>query len=177
MFCAILDHDADIETWKEGAGFNWNVVQAPIMYVYTNPETGERSPRAWDKRQILYRSDTGAPLSVMSDRYRVVQPSEVMDFFTDVCNEFGLQLETAGMLQGGATYWALANTKFAAKINGQEYKSFLRLSTSCNGTMMTSANWTNIKIVCKNTLDFSMVSEDNKPVKCSHSTTFDPEAF
>ena len=42
---AQLDPDSDIETWKEAAGFNWNVVQAPIMYVYENPTTGERTPR------------------------------------------------------------------------------------------------------------------------------------
>lgn len=58
----------------------------------------------------VYRSDTKAPLSVVSSRYQVVQPREVLEFYRDLTQVSGYSLETAGVLKGGRKFWALART-------------------------------------------------------------------
>ncbi len=52
--------------------------------------------QAWPGRKVLHRSDTGAPLAVVSNGYNVVQPSEVMSFFRTLVDLGGFKLETAG---------------------------------------------------------------------------------
>ncbi|CAM5555216.1 DUF932 domain-containing protein [Eoetvoesiella caeni] len=55
--------------------------------------------------KILYRSDTQAPLSVVSQRYQVVQPREILEFCRDLTEVSGFQIETAGVLKGGIEGW------------------------------------------------------------------------
>jgi hypothetical protein len=60
-------------------------------------------------RSVLYRSDTKAPLSIMSsERFKIVQPEEVISFYEDLVAVAGFRLHTAGSLLGGKKIWALA---------------------------------------------------------------------
>lgn len=171
-----LDENAPIETWIEQAGFDWHIERSPVMYVHEDSQ-GNKTPRQWDKRHVLFRSDNGEALSVMSNGYQLVQPGEVMEFFRDVCETYNFRLETAGMLKGGARYWALANTKFGSQINGEPYKNYLMLSTSCDGTMATTGQFQTVKTVCQNTLSLALHMERGNAVKCYHSKQFSPSKF
>jgi hypothetical protein len=51
----------------------------------------------------------GLPLSVVSQRYNVVQPREILEFYRDFTEVSGFELETAGVLKGGKKIWALAH--------------------------------------------------------------------
>ena len=66
-----------IDTWTREAGLDYTVLESPVMY--NSPAATEA--QKWPERKVLHRSDTGAPLAVVSDSYKVVQPSEIMDFF------------------------------------------------------------------------------------------------
>lgn len=59
----------------------------------------------------MHQHVTGtAPLSVVSNRYKVVQPKDVLHFYKDLVSAGGFELETAGVLKGGRKLWALAKT-------------------------------------------------------------------
>lgn len=58
----------------------------------------------------MYRSDNNTALSVVSNRYQVVQPMDVLEFYRDLTEQAGFELETAGVLKGGRKFWALART-------------------------------------------------------------------
>lgn len=60
------------------------------------------------EQKVLYRSDSKEALSVVSQRYQVVQPREVLEFYRDLTSCSGYELETAGVLKGGRKLWALA---------------------------------------------------------------------
>ena len=66
------------------------------------------SIRTFADNKVLYRSDTHAPLSVVSQRYQVVQPREILEFYRDLTEISGFELETAGRFKGGRKIWALA---------------------------------------------------------------------
>jgi phage/plasmid-like protein (TIGR03299 family) len=130
----------------------------------------------FDEQKVLYRSDTGAALSVVSQRFQVVQPREVLEFYRDLTKAHGFTLETAGVLKGGRKVWALAKTNMTANIKGNDtMNGYLLLATGCDGTLATTAQFTSIRVVCNNTLAIAL-KNGSAAVKVPHSTTFDPKA-
>ena len=162
--------NASLDDWIMQAGFDWQILEAVVKY-----QAAEGLCVKFEGRNVLYRSDTLAPLNITSDRYQVVQPMEVMEFFRDLCNDQGLTMETAGMLRGGAMYWALCRTDLNGTINGDVHNGYVLLATSCDSTMATIAKLTSVRVVCNNTLDVAMRGTGGKAVKTRHNTTFDAE--
>lgn len=122
---------------------------------------------------ILYRSDTGAPLSTVSPKYNIVQPFDVVEFYQDLTERHGFQLEVVGALRGGRKVWALANTHNASVLrDGDVVKGYLLLATSYDGTMSTQARFTSVRVVCNNTLTVA-ANQGRADVTVSHSTKFD----
>lgn len=164
----VLTRGASIETWSQEAGMNFIIGGAPVMF---QDQHGEMHPQG--SKQVLYRQDTGAPLGVVGNKYKVVQPIEIMEFFRDLTKEQGFELETAGVLFGGAKYWALARTGNEVTIAGNDVlKDYLLLATACDGSLKTTARRTSIRVVCNNTLTLSNNKAKGDDIKISHSSTF-----
>lgn len=163
-----LTKDAPIEVWKTEAGFDWEIEHTPVIY-----NVGD-TPTVFPGKRVLYRSDSKDSLSIVSNDYRIVQPTEVLEFFRDLVGAAGMQLSTAGVLFGGRRFWALAETKNFGKVNGNdEVKGNLLLSSSCDGTLATTASFVATRVVCNNTLRIAL-QEKRKGVRVSHSRVFDP---
>lgn len=90
-----------IEVWARQAGMDWSIEEAEVRYVSDNAGTNLGSIHAFPEQKVLYRSDTKAPLSVVSRRFNVVQPLQVLDFYRDLVEFSGYELETAGVLKDG----------------------------------------------------------------------------
>jgi len=144
-----LTAGADIPTWTREAGLSYSVLESPVLF----QTAAATEPQAWPERKVLHRSDTGAALAVVSKGYNVVQPAEIMGFFSDLVALGGFQLETAGALSYGRRVWALASVGEAAPVvDGDLVKPYLLLGTSYDGTMATIAKFTAIRVVCNNTI-------------------------
>lgn len=163
-----LTRGADLDVWRVEAGLNWSVGRAQVAF---KPE-GKGIFVKGDS-QVLYRDDTFAQLGIVSDRYQIVQPGEVLEFFRDIVGTGGLELETAGSLDGGKKVWALAKTGDGFSIMGQDrVEGYVLLSTSFDGSMATRAQFTSVRVVCNNTLQ--LAAKDTKgAVIVPHSSTFD----
>ena len=162
-----LPEGASLDTWAETAGFNYSIGEATVQFDLGNEHVG-----TFDGKKVLYRSDTKAPLSVVSDGYKVVQPREVLEFFRDLTEDMGFKMETAGVLKRGAIYFALARTNNEALIAGSVHRQYTLLATGCDGTLATTAQLTDVRVVCNNTLRAATDSHAQQ-VKVKHSTTFD----
>ena len=169
----ILPPHQSLDVWLQAAGMNWTIEQSDVLYqgapdnpiLHTYPDS-----------KVLYRSDTLAPLSVVSQRYNVVQPHEVLHFYQDLVEAGGFELETAGSLKGGRKLWALAKTGQDLMLKGGDLvKSYLLLATSCDGTLCTTAQFTSVRVVCNNTLQVA-VGGQTGAIKVPHSTQFDATA-
>lgn len=170
-----LPPDADLATWRVAAGMDWTVKASQLLY--TAEATGS-VPLAFDAKKVLYRSDTSAPLSVVSEGYNIVQPGEVLDFFSRLIASHGYKMETAGCLYGGKKFWALARTGKTVRINGQdEIAPYLLMATSCDGSMASCAHPTGVRVVCDNTLRMA-IGPDAKlaRIRVPHSVAFDADA-
>lgn len=167
-----LDQNADMATWRKAAGMDWTLESAPVHFeVKDNNE--HHNLNSFAGQNVLYRSDTNAPMSIVSDRYKPVQPAEVLDFFKDLVEESGFKLHTAGTLFGGKRLWALAETgKFGEICKDDGIGGFLLLSTSCDRSLSTTARFTSVRVVCNNTL--SMATKDGTDcVSFTHAREFD----
>jgi phage/plasmid-like protein (TIGR03299 family) len=183
-----------LEVWLEKAGMDYTVLESPIYHNrwITNenkdsPTTDWRAaalnPLAFKQipgKKILTRSDTDDILSVVTDRYKLVQPREVMEFFRDLIEDQGFEMHTAGVLKDGNRVWALAKTGKEFAVKGQDrIAGYLMLATSYDGKFSTTAQFTSIRVVCNNTLSWSLnMAEDQRAgvVKIPHTTEFNAAA-
>ncbi|MDR3410823.1 MAG: DUF932 domain-containing protein [Formivibrio sp.] len=169
-----LTEHQPIKVWCREAGMDWEIHSSDVLY-QAQPVSGSGLLiRSHPDSKVLYRSDTLDPLSVVSPRYKVVQPREVLEFYRDLVSAGGFELETAGVLKGGRKLWALAKTGQETMLKGGDrVKAYLLLATSCDGTLCTTAQFTSVRVVCNNTLRLA-VGDRTGAVKVPHSTVFDP---
>ena len=153
---------------------NWEIKDTPVCF-QTHGANGKQVHPFPDQR-VLYRSDNLQPLSVVGSRYQVVQPMEVLEFYRDLTEVSGFQLETAGVLKGGKKFWALARTGQSTALKGNDQvNGYVLLATSCDGTLATTATPTTVRVVCSNTLSVAL-SDMSQGIRVSHSTAFDAQA-
>lgn len=191
-----------IDVWARQAGMDWSIEASPVHYLTQIPNLGDsdtisssyigKHPKcdillSFDEQQVLYRSDNQAPLSVVSQRYQVVQPREILEFYRDLTEKADFELETAGVLKGGKKLWALARTGQSASIKGKDVSNgYILLATACDGSMATTAQFTSIRVVCNNTLAIALrqgkalgnssSAASLGMVKVPHNTRFDAQS-
>lgn len=173
-----------INVWAEQAGLAHKVEEAPVLF-RTDKSGAMESIAPFKGKRVLFRSDTLKPLSVVSEGYRVVQPSTVLQFFEALCQHNQFTMETAGALDDGKRIWALAKVgEGDAVVGSDQVKPYVLLATSYDGTMATIAKLTSVRVVCHNTLSFAAGTHGNADaekeagssvVRVSHSSDFDPE--
>ncbi|NJC00220.1 phage/plasmid-like protein (TIGR03299 family) [Xanthomonas sp. 3272] len=162
-----------IDVWKRQAGMDWKIEEAEVRYVAGSHNLGVI--HAFPEQKVLYRSDTRLPLSVVSKRFQVVQPGQILEFYRDLTAYNGFELETAGVLREGRKFWALARTGQSTVLRGRDrVDGYLLLATACDGTLATTAQFTSIRVVCNNTLAVAL-GDSGGAIKVPHRSHFDPD--
>jgi phage/plasmid-like protein (TIGR03299 family) len=170
-----LSTQQSIEIWAQQSGISFEIKETPVRFMTESAESPD-AVATFSEQKVLFRSDTNMPLAVVSQRYQVVQPREILEFYRDLTEISGFELETAGVLKGGRKIWALAKTNQSAMLKGNDWiNGYLLLATACDGTLATTAQFTSIRVVCNNTLAVAL-SNGTEAVKVPHSTSFDPQA-
>lgn len=162
-----VDPTTDIDGWIQQSGLTWRVNESPIFYVANG------QPVKADGHKGLVRSDTNDFFGTVTDRYKIVQPRDVLEFFRDLSDAGDLRIETAGSLKGGRVVWALAKGHRPIEVGSDRTHPYALLSTGFNG-QATHAHFTSVRVVCNNTLSLSR-GDRASGVSIPHSTTFDPE--
>ena len=171
-----LTEKQPLEVWAHEAGMDWQINESPVRFSAQH-WSGNELFGTFDDQKVLYRSDTLEPMSVVSKRYKVVQPRDILEFYRDLTEQFGYELETAGVLKGGRKLWALARTGQSLSLKGDITNGYVLLATACDGTLATTAQLTSVRVVCNNTLAVALGHGAGQgAVKVPHSTTFDPVA-
>ncbi|MEG2434303.1 MAG: DUF932 domain-containing protein, partial [Acinetobacter sp.] len=172
-----LSPQQPIEVWAQQAGMDWRIESSDVSYIAKN-DRGQSIIMPYEEQRVLYRSDTHAPLSVVSQRYQEVQPIEILEFYRDLTEQSGFELETVGVLKGGKKLWALARTGQSHMLKGKDVSNgYILLATACDGTLATTAQFTSIRVVCNNTLAIALKGANTNAgvVKVPHSTKFDSD--
>jgi phage/plasmid-like protein (TIGR03299 family) len=165
----------DVEAWATAAGMEYKVQRGVIRYATERltPDAAIHNLKTIEDKLVLFRSDTGAPLGVVSDSYKVVQPREVLEFFREWAQANSVTIESAGVLFGGKRYFATAKIADAVAVAATGRDSiapYVLLSTSADGSLATEGRLTQVRTVCNNTL--SVALKGAASFKISHRTTF-----
>jgi len=171
----IADGDS-IETIQSKAGLGYEVLRAPVEYSTLDVLTGATVRHKASDREVLFRSDTKKSVGVVGRGYKVHQPREIVGFFRDLVDAAGFQIEVAGAIREGKRIWALARVNREACVIGDDLvRGFLLLSTSFDGSAATRAQYTDVRVVCNNTLTEADLENAPSRVSVFHSTTFDAD--
>lgn len=147
-----VDPEATLEDWTREAALEWTAEKQQLLFVR------DTDFHDIDGQVALVRSDTNSVLSIVSDRYQVVQPSDVVEFFQHFVEELGgYTMETLGALDGGRKVWGLAKADHKAlkMAKGDRIQDYLLMSTSYDGSSPTTIQQTSVRVVCQNTLSLA----------------------
>lgn len=139
------------------AGLDWQVHKSETYVI-----NGETKPTGY---HCTYRYDKNGeflPLGNVSERYEVLQNLEAFQPFDEVLLEKGYTYETAGALGNGEKIWILAKRPNVDSINKDELQSYMLLYNSHDGSSGIVIRPTVVRVVCQNTLDFSLDSKGTK---------------
>ena len=164
---------ATIDEWRVAAGMDWRIQRSKVRYAVAHGTTPDAFMEMADQH-VLFRSDDKAPLGIVSEKYKVVQPKDVIELFRDIAKAGGLELSAAGTIYGGRRFWATARIGEASPTSVKDQVGgFILISTSADGSLATEVRRTSVRVVCRNTL--AMAFGEKASHKVSHKSVFDPE--
>jgi len=167
-----LTEGSDIETWKTESGMDWEIFRSVVSYQSMD------GTHQFDDKNVLFRSDTKSPLSIVGKDYSIVQPGQVLEFFRDLTELHGYKLSAAGTLFGGTRFWATAEIgKTFSAVPEDEIKGQLLLVTSCDNSTSTQAKFVSTRTVCNNTLTVALREHSKNLVRKTHASEWNPESF
>lgn len=169
--------DAGRDVWAQNAGLDFKVMRAKVRFP-TRPEDAS-NPDAWatmDDRHVLLHSVTKHPLGIVSNRYKIFQPRQVVDYICDTAEQYGLKLDVMGVLYSGEKCWALA------KYDGTQYVldrrdrigGYVLVSTTFDGSGKTEFRNTSVRVVCRNTM--AVAGQGKAAYAVSHRNVVDTDA-
>ena len=152
------------------AGLDWEVekVDAFVRWKGDNVATGQ---------QALIRSTDGKVLTNVGANWNPVQNEEAFNFFAEYVAAGDMEMHTAGSLKDGQQVWALAKIKESFDVFGKEdtVESYLLFSNPHQYGKSIDVRFTPIRVVCNNTLTFSLNAHAERSVKVGHRTVFNAD--
>lgn len=172
-----VEEGISLEEFQREAGLNWTVSKRPVQFLGSCTQGANNGIHTFPKRFVIARDTDDKPYSVVSDRYKPVQPNEIFEFFRDLLSMHNMKMHTAGALSDGARIWCLAETGDVHKVLGQDrVDGYLLLSTSYDLTLSTLAQFTSIRVVCNNTLQQALGDKTGR-VTIPHIKEFNADAI
>lgn len=149
----------------EKGGLDFTVHKAPNRHVYPLADFPDIVS---DESFFTYRDDTGAILGdKLGKYYTPLQNSEAFDIISPLC-DMGLKIETAGAIFGGRTVFVLLDMGEYKVAGVDPVKNYLLYTNSHDGSKTVTAYFTDVRVVCANTLAASVFGAQ-KTVKIRHT--------
>ena len=124
----------------------------------------------------LVRTSDNTLLDVTGKDWKPVQNEEAFTFFSEFVAAGDMEMHTAGSLKEGRNVWALAKVKESFDVFGEDrVDSYLLFSNPHQYGKAVDVRFTPIRVVCNNTLTFSLQSASKNSVKVGHRTAFDAD--
>lgn len=153
-------------SWAARAGLGFTVEKKNVYYF------GEGQFNPVDNAGALVRSDNGDVLSIVSqNRYKIVQPMDIIGMYLDISKTNDLKLEAGGALKGGRNVWALASTGKKFEVKGDPLTEYILFSTGFDG-VATKGCLVTRRDSCWNTLEIAQNRGASK-ISITHAQVFD----
>jgi len=146
----------DIDTVLKLGGIDYEVAKRPVLFRNEIHGPDQRMPDHF----VTARTDTGAGLGVVGQRYTPIQNRDVFAFLEDLVGEYGVTWESAGALRGGRKVFVSLRlpetvTVDAAGINDMIIP-FIAALNSHDGSSQAQVVVTPWRPACSNTERFAL---------------------
>lgn len=120
----------------------------------------------------VLRSDNHKPIGIVGDKYTCIPNKDAFAFFDGVLGEGQATIETAAALFGGSKVFLMSRLpEITEIIPGDTMERFLLVSTSHDGSSSTEVMFTNVRVVCNNTLQCALRGQKNR-IKIRHTENY-----
>lgn len=162
-----VSNDLTPQQMQTKAGLDWEVTKEDL-YI----SDGQTVPG----KKALVRSSDGTIFDVVGNDWNPIQNDDAFAFFNEYVAAGDVEMETAGSLKGGRNVFALAKVKESFSILGDDQvDSYLLFSNPHEYGKAIDIRFTPVRVVCNNTLTFSLQAASKNFVKLNHRTTFNPD--
>lgn len=157
-----LDNPPTIEEGIRAAGLDWTADPQPL-YLANGDVV---------KQRAIVRSDNNAVLGFVGSNWTPLQNVDAFKFFQPFLDANECTLECAGSLREGKRVFVLAKIKRdpIEVVKGDEFLQYLLLANGHDGSLAVSVALTPIRVVCANTLAYSLSDNRSKIMRCVHSS-------
>ncbi len=173
-----VSNDMSVEDMLIAAGLNTTNVSEPL---YVQLEDGSfKCLDHYNKDNSHYRAvmrkEDGYVHSIMTEDYNIVQNYQLMEFLREYVIQSGMTLETAGALKHGSLVWVMAGINAGFELPGNDLnQTKVLISTSHDGSQETMGQFTNISVVCANTLRMAQGGKKGRSFSIKHSAIITSE--
>lgn len=121
--------------------------------------------------KAVVRATDGAVLGVVGPSWTPLQNTEAFRFFDPLVADGKAAYETAGSLRAGQRVWILAELMLAPSeiVPGDLVKHYALLSNSHDGSLAVRVGFTDVRVVCANTLQMAHGAETSKLLRLRHT--------
>jgi phage/plasmid-like protein (TIGR03299 family) len=156
------DRWVGVEEGLQISGLDW-LAEKQKMYL----SDGREVPGKF----AIVRNTDGAVLGTAGPDFTIVQNFQAFDWFSPFLDVGLCKLEAAGSLRGGARVWVLAKmTDVTAEIvPGDPISRYLLLAHAHDGSLAVRCGFTDVRVVCQNTLTAAVSSDTSKLLKIKHT--------
>lgn len=121
---------------------------------------------------FTYRTDTSKVLGDKLGRiYTVLQNQEAFDIVDEILQSGTASIETAGALNHGATVFICMKINKDIIVNSNDVtKQYFVMVSTHDGSKPLLVFFTNVRVVCQNTLAAALMESKNEQVRIRHTT-------
>lgn len=172
-----VDPNISVDDMMVAAGLDWEVKKVPLyQHIYDPVEQKSVRERIEDRFSITRMTDRKS-LTICGRNWRPTQNREAFEFFREFCEVGGAKMETAGSLKGGQNVWALARLGAGFTLpNGDRTEGYLLFSLPHVVGSSIQVRTTSVRVVCNNTLTYSLKGATESEYRQNHMRDFDFEA-
>lgn len=152
----ITDRELTAQEALVTAELDWEVEKQPI-YALTN--SGFKQVE--DQRAVV-RDKDDAVLGIVGSGYEPIQNHRMFNWVETLLETGEAQFTTAGSLRGGRIVFACLTLEHSIQIPGDPVFPYFVIASSHDGSTAFRAFKSNVRVVCKNTLDFADRAQKTK---------------
>jgi phage/plasmid-like protein (TIGR03299 family) len=157
----VIQEAPTVEDGIRLAGLDWKVSLNPL---YLN------DGRAVDHKAVVRETDKKV-LGVVGPQWQPLQNTKAFEFFNPFLESKEVSLETAGSLREGKIIWVLAkiNSCKGEVIKGDPIQRYFMLSNAHYAGKAVSVGFTDVRVVCANTMAIAEQAAESKLMRVVHS--------
>lgn len=135
-----VDKAASTDVWLKNTELDFTAKRSKVIFNTSD------SDLSIGESDVLWHSNTLKQLGIVTSRYHVVQPKEIIQLYRNIVEAEGWTVEMVGTIDDGKRIWSLTNMGTGFDIaKGDRVDTYLLLSTTYDGKSGTVGKFLGIR--------------------------------